>query len=1254
MHTEPLPFRSIRVFVSSTFRDMQAEREELVKQIFPQLRRMCESRGVTWSEVDLRWGVTDEQKAEGAVLPICLAEIDRSRPFFIGLLGQRYGWIPEELPEGLDDQLPWLRDLSGTSVTEMEILHGVLNDPASAGYSYFYTRDPAWVDTRPADERRVLGELESDDEIATLGAHGAATAAAARRERLEELKRRIDDAGLPTWQYPDPQRLGERVLADFSALIDRLYPVATEPDLLVRDAEAHRAFGLAQMLGHETRPVMMQALDNYAAGNQPPFVITGDPGSDASAVATEWLMNWATQHPDDIVIEHHVGATADASESPAMARRLVAELSSQHGFELAGTLADAADSNVQRAALFAAIARCATATRRSIILIDNADLLTDADGAPDLTWLPPVMPPMVRMVVTASSDRPAAEARRRGWPTTVLPPLDETERRAMIRSFLGRYAKGLDEVHVARLVGVATTGNPLFLRTVLDELRQHGDHFTIGEVIDHYLAAESLDGLLGLVLARYERDFERDRPGLVGDAMRSLWASRRGLSNPELLDILGSTDQALPHAIWSPLMLAAEAGLVTRGGQLVFSTEPHRQAVERRYAATPELRRSAHAAIAQMFETYEISPRVIDELPWQQLDCGDTDGLVRTLADPAFLAPAYRRTHRDIRQLWARAEEAGQRVIDAYAAVLGDPAGHADVAWEVARLVTDAGYPVEALQLHRYLVDSYRAGTDDDSVRRLPAALVNLGSAYYTQGDLFRAEPPLQEAISLSRSRNDLAVLTAALGNLGLARRDRGDTATAIALFAEEEAICRRTGDIAGLQASLGNRATVLIQRGDLAGALALANEQEQLCRSIGDVAGVARALAGQGAIQSESGNPAEALISFSALRASMNELGDLRGAAEAGINEFTTLRQLGRYDEAETLALQTEALLRRLSDEPLLARVLDGRARAATDQGRWADAERLANEALLTARLAGVPALEILALGIIGTARREQGDLGTARAVHLEEERLAIAANQPASIAMARSNLASVEIAGNNLPAALAWYAQAEPVLRQLNSHPVLVPLYNNRWQVHQMMGNTAAAIDDLIAGGRSAAAVGLLAQSLQMLSQAAELMYGSGRQNETEPVWADIAEVARGLGDDASLQRSIGERALLVIGRGDVANATSLLDEQELICRRTGDQAGLAACVGNQAILLRNTGDLAGALRCVDEQIHIAETTGNGQTYLFATANRGEILGALGRVAEGMTALDAARTMAANHGLTPMVQELDRMIAGLRAGQQ
>jgi hypothetical protein len=109
-HSAYIRSRNIRVFVSSTFRDMQEERDILIKKIFPQLRKLCEERAVTWTEVDLRWGITDEQKAEGKVLPLCLEEIHRCRPYFIGLLGERYGWVPEpnSIPAELLESLPWI------------------------------------------------------------------------------------------------------------------------------------------------------------------------------------------------------------------------------------------------------------------------------------------------------------------------------------------------------------------------------------------------------------------------------------------------------------------------------------------------------------------------------------------------------------------------------------------------------------------------------------------------------------------------------------------------------------------------------------------------------------------------------------------------------------------------------------------------------------------------------------------------------------------------------------------------------------------------------------------------------------------------------------------------------------------------------------------------------------------------------------------------------------------------------------------
>ena len=84
----------IRVFLSSTFRDFMHNRDLLVKQVFPELRRKARERGVEVVDVDLRWGITEEESRQGKVIPICLGEIDRCRTYFVGMLGERYGCIP--------------------------------------------------------------------------------------------------------------------------------------------------------------------------------------------------------------------------------------------------------------------------------------------------------------------------------------------------------------------------------------------------------------------------------------------------------------------------------------------------------------------------------------------------------------------------------------------------------------------------------------------------------------------------------------------------------------------------------------------------------------------------------------------------------------------------------------------------------------------------------------------------------------------------------------------------------------------------------------------------------------------------------------------------------------------------------------------------------------------------------------------------------------------------------------------------------
>ena len=99
------PSRTIRVFVSSTFRDMHAERDHLNRFVFPELRNRCLSRGADFIGIDLRWGVTSEEAGltGSGSLRISLEEIERCRPFFVCLLGDRYGYVPppEEIPSDL-------------------------------------------------------------------------------------------------------------------------------------------------------------------------------------------------------------------------------------------------------------------------------------------------------------------------------------------------------------------------------------------------------------------------------------------------------------------------------------------------------------------------------------------------------------------------------------------------------------------------------------------------------------------------------------------------------------------------------------------------------------------------------------------------------------------------------------------------------------------------------------------------------------------------------------------------------------------------------------------------------------------------------------------------------------------------------------------------------------------------------------------------------------------------------------------------
>lgn len=102
----------IRLFVSSTFDDLKAERNALQALTFPRLRAYCRERGASFQAIDLRWGVSGEAALDQQTMNICLSEIRRCqdvtpRPNFLVLLGHRYGWLPPppQVPTDVFDRI---------------------------------------------------------------------------------------------------------------------------------------------------------------------------------------------------------------------------------------------------------------------------------------------------------------------------------------------------------------------------------------------------------------------------------------------------------------------------------------------------------------------------------------------------------------------------------------------------------------------------------------------------------------------------------------------------------------------------------------------------------------------------------------------------------------------------------------------------------------------------------------------------------------------------------------------------------------------------------------------------------------------------------------------------------------------------------------------------------------------------------------------------------------------------------------------
>ncbi|XP_066579080.1 telomerase protein component 1 isoform X2 [Amia ocellicauda] len=631
----PLPptlterWRTVRVFISSTFRDMHGERDVLVRSVFPELRRRAAPHCLCVQEVELRWGVTEEESSRHRMVELCLSEVCRSQ-LFVGILGERYGLVPTELSLPELPQYDWLkRAQPGLSVTELEILQFKEMYPDTAnGRMFFFLRSPDMIRSVPVSWRAEFaaesGEAES---------------------KMADLKRRVLSSGAKTTKdYPSqwggvidgkPCTSGLEVFR--KAVLDDLWGALLEQ--FVQEDEGSEAGSevTKQEVYQEAQQRQCQGRRKLVAtaagkiresGKGGPVLVHCGPGEGKTvfmaALANE-LKCPSGKTPSYDVISYFAEASQSSRRVEQLLRCLAQWLEQRlpRETELPITYRELlADFHTQLDAL------CVARKKQPLaILVDGADCLQDAQGQPVSDWIPQHLPQGVTLVlsVTSNSALQQSLAKRKATVPFPLGKLSLPDRKEIVQKGLAVYGKKLSDSafnnQLQTLLMKKGSVSPLYLRLACEELRAFAVFekmkdalqtlpSSLGQLVQHSLSrlkllygAELLSGALGALTVSQAGLREQDLYSLL--CMCNTLATRSG-EEPAWQEVMRAARQPgsrIPMATFSELArtiqsMIGQSDVQDPDSRFCLANDDVRSAFEEQFLPSQESGRRAHLLLA--------------------------------------------------------------------------------------------------------------------------------------------------------------------------------------------------------------------------------------------------------------------------------------------------------------------------------------------------------------------------------------------------------------------------------------------------------------------------------------------------------------------------------------------------------------------------------------------------------------------------------------------------------------------------------
>lgn len=1188
---------TFRIFVSSTFSDLEAERNALQVKVFPRLRELCARYGCRFQAIDLRWGVPEEAGLDQRTMRICLEELERCqkvspRPNFIVLLGDRYGWqpLPPEIETGEfeallgegedgeerelltswysrdDNALPPAYFLNPRSSKFAELsewqkveerLRGAMVRAADrvglspqTNFKYLASATEQEIEhgafsIPDADEHvfcffRAIEGLPGDGgagDFVDMDSSGRPVEGAA--ERVADLKERLEKRlGDHVFQY-DATWAGDGItLGHLEKLCEDAYASLAR----VIEAEAQR-LGRIDALAKELeeQEIFRIERDRFYTGRQEMLhrvqgYLAGD-GRNPFAVYGEGGMGKSA------LLAHTLGSCRESyPEAEIIFRFIGATPASMDGKALLQGLCN----------------QIATAYGEAASEVPEAW----EDLAEQFT----------RYLAMATSERPlfifldsldqlsdAYNARGLTWLPAELAVYVKmvltTRPGDSLLSLRGKLPqenilqlKPMSRVEGGELLdkwlkAVGRALQPAQREEVLDRFTALGNPLYLKLAFEQSrlwssstLEIELSPDIAGVIKDLFGRLSAEANHGaiLVYHGLGYLTASRYGLSEDELLDLLSRDEEVYGDFVERSRHQPPEPRLpVAVWSRLYYDLEP--------YLAE----RSATGVTLLTFHHREFK-----EVAVQEFLTGETEANRRLFLAGYFMD-----------------QPIGERVVEELPFQLARVQ-----AWQqLSELLADLDFLVSAWDYDSFETRAYWAQVEENSPYRMVEAYARVLDSAGQQ-------------------------TTAQVWKLALLMTDTGHLEEARHLWQVLIDTFRETGNVDSLHHCLGNLSLIYQIWGEHEKAMQLHREEEDICLKRGDVDGLARSFNNQALLLRISGKMEEAMTKLRESEGIYRRLGDSYGLQSTLANQATILKDQGEFEQSMELEKEVEGLCRERGDREGLGKSFSNQAVILVTWGNLHEAMRLLEEDERICREIGSLHGLQSSLGNQGNIRLSWGELDKAMGLFVEQEHICRKLGDKISIVATLGNQAAVLMIQGDLDEAMRLFQESEDICRETGNQDGLQGTLGNQGIILRAWGKPDEAMSKNREKESICRETGNLDGLQKCLGNMANILADGGELKEALAMYDEKGDICRRLGIKKSLAMSLLNKSVIFAELGDDQRALSLNRESESILSELGSRVELAQCLSHQAKLLAGTDEMA-ALSKLRESYNLAVETGQAQ---------------------------------------------------------